>query len=82
MFKIEKTRPIDPDTWQLVDCDQAIEKARAALLAAGDVVTVTDSASGETLWMGVFGRDGCRHEWKKEEPQQVRISPLLASTAG
>lgn len=79
MFKIEKTRPTDPDAWQDQDRARAIDKARAALLAPGDRVTVTDSGSGETLWMGVFGRDGCRHEWTDQEPRQVRVSPALAT---
>lgn len=78
MFKIEKSRPVDPAAWQDADRDQAIARARAALLAPGDVVTVTDSGSGETLWMGVIGRDGLRHEWAGNEPLQVRISPALA----
>lgn len=79
MFKIAKTRPEDPDTWQDADRERAIEKARAALLAPGDVVTVTDSGSGETLWMGVFGRDGRRHEWAGENPRLVRVEPAVST---
>lgn len=73
MFRIEKSRPMEPSTWHDADRDQAIERARAALLAPGDVVTVTDSASGDTAWMGVIGRDGLRHEWNGNEPRQVRV---------
>lgn len=73
MFRIEKTRPMEPNTWQDCDRDQAIDRARAALLARGDVVTVTDSASGDTAWMGVIGRDGLRHEWNAKAPRQVRV---------
>lgn len=79
MYRIEKSRPVEPDAWQDGDRDRAIDKARAALVAPGDVVTVIDSGSGETLWMGVFGRDGCRHEWTGQEPHQVRVSPALAT---
>jgi len=79
MFRIEKTRPMEPNTWQDSDRHLAIDRARAALLAPGDVVTVTDSGSGETLWMGVFGRDGQRHEWSGQEPRRVRVSPALAT---
>ncbi|TAK45923.1 MAG: hypothetical protein EPO29_00800 [Betaproteobacteria bacterium] len=79
MFKIEKTRAVDPDAWQDADRGRAIDKARAALVAPGDVVTVTDSGSGETLWMAVFGRDGRCHEWSGQEPRQVRVSPLLST---
>lgn len=78
MFTIEKTRPTEPNAWQDADRDRAIERARAALLAPGDRVTVTDSASGETLWMGIFGRDGLRHEWNGRQPQQVRVEAALA----
>jgi len=81
MFKIEKTRPPEADAWQDLERDGAIAKARAALQAPGDIVTVTDSSSGETLWMGVFGRDGRRHEWSSQEPQQVQISPAFAVAA-
>ena len=81
MFKIEKTRPVEPSAWQDQDRARAIDKARAALLAPGDRVTVTDSGSGAMLWMGVFGRDGRRHEWSGQEPQQVHVSPLLAAVA-
>ena len=56
-------------------------KARAALQAPGDTVKVTDAGSGETLWMGVFGRDGRCHEWSGEKPRQVQISPVLAVAA-
>lgn len=79
MFKIEKTRLVEPDAWQDPDRGRAIGKARAALLAPGDRVTVTDSGSGETLWMGVFGRDGRRHEWTDQEPREVRVSPAYAT---
>ena len=78
MFKIEKTRPLEQDQWQLADRDEAIARARAALAAPGDVVTVKDSASGETLWMALIGRDGCRHEWSGNAPQEVRVEPALA----
>lgn len=81
MFKIEKSRPVDPCAWQHADAEQAIARARAELHAPGDMVTVTDSASGETLWMGVVGRDGRCHEWSGSEPRQVRISPALATAA-
>ena len=81
MFKIEKTRPLEADAWQDLERDGAIAKARAALQAPGDTVTVTDASSGETLWMGVFGRDGCRHEWSGQEPHRVQISPALADAA-
>ncbi|OFZ90221.1 MAG: hypothetical protein A2W21_14725 [Betaproteobacteria bacterium RBG_16_66_20] len=81
MFKIEKTRPPEADAWQDLERDGAIAKARAALQVPGDTVTVTDSSSGETLWMGVFGRDGRRHEWSSQEPQQVQISPAFAVAA-
>ena len=81
MFKIEKTRPPEADAWQDLERDGAIAKARAALQVPGDTVTVTDSSSGETLWMGVFGRDGRRHEWSSQEPQQVQISPAFAFAA-
>lgn len=79
MFKIEKTRPVEPGAWQDADRDRAIDKARAALLAPGDVVTVIDSGSGETLWMGVYGRDGCRHEWAGQEPRIVRVAPAVST---
>lgn len=81
MFKIERTRAPDPDAWQDLHRDGAITKARAALKAPGDVVTVTDSTTGETLWMGVYGRDGLHHEWSGQEPGRVRISPALAVAA-
>jgi hypothetical protein len=78
MYKIEKTRPLEADAWQDPELDGAIAKARAALQATGDVVTVTDPGSGETLWMGIMGRDGRRHEWSGQKPRQVQISPVLA----
>ena len=78
MFRIEKTRPMVPDAWQDQDRGRAIDKARAALDAPGDMVTVVDSGSGETLWMGIYGRDGLRHEWNVSEPRQVRIEAALA----
>lgn len=78
MFKIEKTRPTDPNTWQHSEQEQAIEHAKAVLHQPGDVVTVTDSRSGETLWMGILGRDGRFHEWSREEPAQIRIDPAFA----
>jgi hypothetical protein len=81
MFKIEKTRPQEADAWQDLDLDGAIAKARAALQAPGDVATVTDSRTGETQWMGVFGRDGRCHEWSGKKPHQVQISPALAVAA-
>ena len=81
MFKIEKTRPLEADAWQDLELDGAIAKARAALQVPGDVVTVTDASSGETLWMAVFGRDGSRHEWSGQKPRQVQISPALAVAA-
>jgi hypothetical protein len=81
MFKIEKTRPLDADAWQDPELDGAIAKARAALQAPGDVVTVTDARSGEPQWMGVFGRDGRCHEWSGLQPLQVQISPLQALAA-
>jgi hypothetical protein len=79
MFKIEKSRPIDADAWQDEDCELAIAKARASLAAPGDVVKVVDSGSGETLWIGVFGRDGKRHEWSGSEPRNIRVAPALAT---
>jgi hypothetical protein len=42
-------------------------------------VTVIDSVSGETLWAGVYGRDGRRQEWTGQEPDRVRVLPALAS---
>lgn len=81
MFKIEKTRTPEPGAWQDLERDGAIAKARAALQDPGDVVTVTDSVTGETLWMGVFGRDGCRHEWTGQEPGKVHVSPARAQSA-
>ena len=81
MFKIEKTRPLDADAWQDSKLDGAIAKARAALQVPGDVVTVTDSRSGESLWMGVYGRDGRCHEWSGQKPDQVQISPVQALAA-
>lgn len=81
MFKIEKTRPSEPDQWQYPNRDQAIAQARAVLYSPGDVVTVRDTTSGETLWMGVIGRDGNCHEWSGSEPQQVRVSPAIARVA-
>jgi hypothetical protein len=81
MFKIEKTRPLEADAWQDLALDGAIAKARAALQAPGDTVTVTDSSSGETLWMGVFGRDGRCHEWSGQNPRHVQISPAVAVAA-
>ena len=81
MFKIEKTRPLEADAWQDPKLDGAIAKARAALQAPGDVVTVTDARSGETLWMGVFGRDGNCHEWSGQKPCQVQIAPMHAAAA-
>lgn len=71
MFKIEKTRPTEPNSWQLSEEDEAIAHAKAVLHAPGDVVTVTDSRTGETLWMGIFGRDGRCHEWSRDEPSRV-----------
>jgi len=79
MYKIEKTRSMDSDAWQDLDRERAIEKARAALSTPGDVVTVIDSVSGETLWAGVYGRDGRRQEWTGQEPDRVRVLPALAS---
>ena len=81
MFKIEKTRPLEADAWQDPKLDGAIDKARAALQAPGDVVTVTDARSGETLWMGVYGRDGRCHGWSSQKPHQVQISPVQALAA-
>lgn len=81
MFKIEKTRPLEADAWQDPALDGAIAKARAALQETGDVVTVSDTGSGETLWMGVFGRDGHCHEWSGQKPRQVQISPAFAVAA-
>lgn len=81
MFKIEKTRPVEADAWRDADLDGAIAKARAALQLPGDVVTVTDARSGETQWMGVFGRDGRCHEWSGRQPRQVQISPVQALAA-
>ena len=81
MFKIEKTRPVEADAWQDLKFDNAIAKARAALQVPGDTVTVIDCSSGETLWIGVFGRDGHRHEWSGQKPRQVQISPALAVAA-
>jgi hypothetical protein len=81
MFKIEKTRPLEPERWQFADREQAIAQARAELLAPGDVVTVKDTGSGDTLWMGVIGRDGSCHEWDGGAPKEVRVTPALAKAA-
>jgi len=81
MFKIEKTRTIEPDCWQFGEAEKAIAQARTELLAPGDVVTVTSTDSGETLWMGLIGRDGTRHEWSGSDPRQVCVSPPIAQAA-
>jgi hypothetical protein len=81
MFKIEKTRPTEPNIWQHSEQEQAIEHAKAVLHAPGDVVTVTDSRTGETLWMGIFGRDGRCHEWSRDKPSQIRVDAALAPAA-
>ena len=78
MFKIEKTRPTEPNIWQHSEQEQAIEQAKAVLHEPGDVVTVTDGRTGETLWMGILGRDGRFHEWSSEEPAQIRIGAAFA----
>ncbi len=81
MFRIEKTQALEPDAWRDAEFGGAIAKARAALRSPGDVVTIIDAGSGETLWMGVFGRDGRRHEWSGKHPHQVQILPALAAAA-
>lgn len=81
MFRIEKTRPLDPAHWQEADRERAIARARAVLVAPGDAVTVTDARSGETLWMAIIGRDGRCHEWAGNEPQRVRVTAPLAIAA-
>ncbi len=81
MFTIEKTRPLEADAWKDSALEGAIAKARNALQQPGDTVTVTDSRSGETQWMGVFGRDGRLHEWSGKHPHQVQILPALGVAA-
>jgi len=78
MFKIEKSRPTEPTVWQRPEQGEAIEHAKAVLHAPGDVATVTDSRTGETLWVGVFGRDGRYHEWSIEEPSEIRVAKATA----
>ena len=80
MFKIEKARPAELNVWQDPDANQAIDRAKASLVAPGDTVTVTDQTTGETVWMAVIGRDGRRHEWDGKEPRQVSVSPNLELT--
>lgn len=81
MFKIEKTRPLEENEWQLADREQAIAKARAALVAPGDMVTVKNSTTGETVWMAIIGRDSAFHEWNGSAPQEIHVAPALAGAA-